>query len=113
MSILKNLGSTYQTELCLKAFKALANPDRFNIALWLLEPKKNFFSEKIDIEKEGVTINMIMQKLDLSQSVTSQHIQQLQEAGIISCERKAQFRMCKLNKTYTRQMFESIADMFQ
>ena len=52
MSILKNLGSTYQTELCLKAFKALANPDRFNIALWLLEPKKNFFSEKIDIEKE-------------------------------------------------------------
>ena len=40
-----------------------------------------------------------MQKLDLSQSVTSQHIQQLQEAGIISCERKAQFRMCKLNKT--------------
>ncbi|WP_116963513.1 ArsR/SmtB family transcription factor [Fastidiosibacter lacustris] len=112
MSILKSLGSTYQTELSLKAFKALANPDRLNIVLWLLEPKKNFFSEKLNIEKEGVTIGMIMQKLDLSQSVTSQYIQQLEEAGIITCERKAQFRMCKINKTYTRQLFESIAELF-
>lgn len=112
MSLIKNLGSMYQNELYLKAFKALSNPDRFNIVQWLLEPKKNFFSEKIDIEKEGVTIGMIMRKIGLSQSVTSQYIHQLENAGIITCERKAQFRMCKLNKTYTRQLFESLADMF-
>jgi len=112
MPLMKNLGSMYQYELYLKAFKALSNPDRFNIAQWLIEPKKNFFSEKIDIDKEGVTISMIMQKIGLSQSVTSQYIQQLEEAGIITCERKAQFRMCKLNRTYTRQLFESLADLF-
>ncbi|WP_018300782.1 ArsR/SmtB family transcription factor [Fangia hongkongensis] len=112
MSLIKNLGSMYQTELYLKAFKALSNPDRFNIVQWLLEPKKNFFSEKVDIEKEGVTINMIMQKVGLSQSVTSQHIQQLEDAGIVTCERKAQFRMCKVNKSYTKQLFESLADLF-
>ena len=112
MNLMRNLGSTYQHELYLKAFKALSNPDRYNIVQWLMEPKKNFFSEKIDIEKEGVTIGMVMQKLGLSQSVTSQYIQQLEEAGIITCTRKAQFRMCKLNRTYTRQLFESLADLF-
>ena len=102
----------YQYELYLKAFKALSNSDRFNIVQWLVEPKKNFFSEKIDIDKEGVTIGMIMQKIGLSQSVTSQYVQQLEDAGIITCERKAQFRMCKLNRTYARQLFESLADLF-
>ena len=112
MQLIRNLGSTYQLELYLKAFKALSNPDRFNIVQWLLDPKKNFFSEKINVEKDGVTIGMIMQKIGLSQSVTSQHIQQLELAGIITCERNAQFRMCKLNRTYTKQLFESFADIF-
>ena len=110
-SLMKNLGSTYQNELYLKAFKAMANSDRYSIVLWLMDPKKNFFSELVDIEKEGVTMGMIIKKTGLSQSVISQYIHQLEEAGIVSCQRKAQFRMCKLNKAYLRQIFESLIDL--
>ncbi|MFZ9036052.1 MAG: ArsR/SmtB family transcription factor [Francisellaceae bacterium] len=59
-----------------------------------------------------MTINMIMHKLDLSQSVTSQHVQLLTEFGLIHCERKAQYRLCKINKNYARQLFESLVELF-
>lgn len=78
--------------------KALANDSRLSILGWLKQPEKHFVSTSCDVKTAGVCVGLIEKKIGLSQSTVSQYLLQLQQAGLITMERKGQWTYCKLNR---------------
>lgn len=73
----------------LKVIKALSNKTRFNILLWLKDPKANFgeFGWKPHNEEEDsknfVCVGYIKEKAGQSQSTVSEHLSVLDKAGLL------------------------------
>ena len=88
--------------------KALSNDKRLQILRWLKEPKKNFKSTHCDVEKDGVCVGLIEAKIGLSQSTVSQYLMLLQQAGLISTERKGQWTYCKRNEKAIKELIKTL-----
>lgn len=88
--------------------KALSNDKRLQIIKWLKEPSKHFSSTHCSVEKEGVCVGLIEKKIGLSQSTVSQYLMQLQQAELISMERKGQWTFCKLNKKFVKNFINQL-----
>lgn len=88
----------------LLVLKALANDKRLQILLWLKEPKQHFVSTQCDVDKDGVCVGLIEKKSGLSQSTVSQYLCQLQQAELISMERRGQWTYCKLKPDSIRAL---------
>ncbi len=88
--------------------KALSNEKRLKILEWLKEPAKNFSSPHCDVQKDGVCVGLIEQKAGLSQSTVSQYLLQLQQAELITMERRGQWTYCKLNKKFIKQFITQL-----
>ena len=88
--------------------KALSNEKRFQIISWLKEPAKHFHSTHCDVEKDGVCVGLIEDKIGLSQSTVSQYLLQLQQARLITMHRKGQWTYCKLNKAFLTQFIKTL-----
>ncbi|MDO8953670.1 MAG: metalloregulator ArsR/SmtB family transcription factor [Gammaproteobacteria bacterium] len=89
--------------------KALANEKRFQILEWLKEPGKHFISTHCDVAQDGVCVGLIEQKIGLSQSTVSQYLLQLQQAGLVSTERRGQWTYCKLNEKAMKDFIVSLS----
>ncbi len=87
----------------LTVLKALSNDKRLKILEWLKDPKSHFTSATCDVSKEGVCVGLIEQKAGLSQSTVSQYLLQLQQAELITMERRGQWTFCKLNKKFIKE----------
>lgn len=74
--------------------KALANPARREILVWLKNPKANFPSPEHPLEY-GICAGQINLRSGLSQSTTSAHLAALQRAGLISLHRKGKWAFFK------------------
>ena len=92
----------------LNVLKALSNEKSLQILEWLKDPVKHFTSSAVDVLKEGVCVGLIEQKIGLSQSTVSQYLLQLQQAGLITMERKGQWTFCKLNKKFTKEFIAQL-----
>lgn len=92
----------------LNTLKALSNDKRLQILEWLKEPDKHFASTHCDVSKDGVCVGSIEKKISLSQSTVSQYLLQLQQAGLISMERRGQWTYCKLNKKCIKELIDSL-----
>ena len=88
--------------------KALSNEKRLKILQWLKEPRKHFSSSQCDIEKDGVCVGLIEKKVGLSQSTVSQYLVLLQQAGLITTERKGQWTFCKRNEKAIQALIEAL-----
>src|SRR3989338_7512536 len=88
--------------------KAISNEKRLKILQWLKEPKKNFVSLHCDVEKEGVCVGLIEEKIGLSQSTVSQYLMLLQQAGLISTERRGQWTYCKRNEKTIKELMKKL-----
>ena len=88
--------------------KALSNEKRLKILQWLKESCKHFSSSHCDIEKDGVCVGLIEQKIGLSQSTVSQYLMLLQQAGLITTERKGQWTFCKRNEKTIQALVEAL-----
>lgn len=88
--------------------KALSNEKRLKILQWLKEPHKHFSSAICDVEKEGVCVGLIEQKIGLSQSTVSQYLALLQQAGLITTERKGQWTFCKRNEAGIQALIQAL-----
>lgn len=91
--------------------KALSNEKRLKILQWLKEPSKHFSSPICDVEKEGVCVGLIEQKIGLSQSTVSQYLTLLQQAGLITTERKGQWTFCKRNEKTIQDLINVLNKM--
>lgn len=88
--------------------KALSNEKRFKILQWLKEPSKHFSSPICDVEKEGVCVGLIEKKSGLSQSTVSQYLVLLQQAGLITMERRGQWTFCKRNEPAIQALIKAL-----
>jgi DNA-binding transcriptional ArsR family regulator len=93
------------------ALKALSNEKRLNILQWLKEPKKNFMSNHCDVEKDGVCVGLIEEKSGLSQSTVSQYLMLLQQAELITTERRGQWTYCKRNEKGIKELLRLLKEM--
>lgn len=88
--------------------KALSNEKRLKVLQWLKEPHKHFLSSHCDVEKDGVCVGLIEEKIGLSQSTVSQYLMLLQQAGLITTERKGQWTFCKRNEKAIKALIEEL-----
>lgn len=88
--------------------KALSNEKRLNILRWLKDSRKHFKSLHCDVEKDGVCVGLIEKKVGLSQSTVSQYLLLLQQAGLITTERKGQWTYCKRNEKTIQALIEEL-----
>jgi DNA-binding transcriptional ArsR family regulator len=77
--------------------KALANPVRRQILLWLKEPHAHFTEQDHPLEM-GVCAGLIDARTGLSQSTVSAHLASLHKAGLITSHRVGQWIFYKRNE---------------
>ena len=70
--------------------KALSNPLRREILLWLKSPEQYFPTQQLP-HSLGVCAGQIDQRAGLSQSTISNHLAILQKAELISCRKVGQW----------------------
>jgi ArsR family transcriptional regulator len=77
--------------------KALANPVRRDILVWLKDPISNFPSQTDSLDV-GVCAGQIDRRAGLSQSTISSHLATLQRAGLVESGRVGQRIFFKRNE---------------
>ena len=87
--------------------KALANPVRREILLWLKEPATHF-SEQEHALGIGVCAGLIDQRTGLSQSTVSAHLATLQKAGLVTSRRVGQWIFFKRDEATIQAFLEYI-----
>lgn len=88
--------------------KALSNEKRLQILQWLKEPAKHFTSPHCCVEKDGVCVGLIEEKIGLSQSTVSQYLLLMQQAGLITMHRKGQWTYCKRNEEFIKKFIQQL-----
>lgn len=73
----------------LNAFRALSNPVRLQLLLWLREPERNFTLDGAiaDPVEVGVCVSHIQAKVGLAQSTVSAYMAELRRAGLVKATR--------------------------
>lgn len=73
----------------MRALRALSNPVRLQLLVWLREPERNFpLDGKIaDPVEVGVCVSHIRAKVGLAQSTVSAYMAELHEAGLVQATR--------------------------
>ena len=87
--------------------KALANPVRREILLWLKEPATHF-SDQEHALSIGVCAGLIDQRTGLSQSTVSAHLATLQKAGLVTSRRVGQWIFFKRDEATIQAFLEHI-----
>lgn len=77
--------------------KALSNPLRREILLWLKSPEQYFPTQELP-HSLGVCAGQIDQRAGLSQSTISNHLAILQKAELISCRKVGQWCFFQRNE---------------
>ena len=91
--------------------KALANDKRLQILTWLKDPAQHFVSEQCDVVQDGVCVGLIEKKIGLSQSTVSQYLLQLQQAELITMERRGQWTYCKLKPGRLQALIDTLQQL--
>jgi DNA-binding transcriptional ArsR family regulator len=76
--------------------KALANPVRRDMLLWLKEPERHFSHQAHPLEL-GVCAGLLFERSGLSQSTVSAHLGALQKADLVTARRVGQWIYFKRN----------------
>jgi ArsR family transcriptional regulator len=73
----------------LNALRALSNPMRLQLLLWLRQPERNFSLEGAiaDPAEVGVCVSHIQAKAGLAQSTVSAYMAELERAGLVRSTR--------------------------
>lgn len=73
----------------LNALKALTNPTRLNILVWLSSPRDFFPIERsiADPDTVGVCVTHIQERVGLAQSTVSSYMAILEQAGLVQATR--------------------------
>lgn len=87
----------------LDIFKALSNPTRLDILMWLKHPEDNFppqgehLDASIDL-RGGVCSSSIAQKAQVGASTVSHYLDILQKAGLLTSERHGKWTYYRRNE---------------
>jgi DNA-binding transcriptional ArsR family regulator len=87
--------------------KALANPVRREILIWLKEPEKYFGTQTLPFT-QGVCAGQIDARCGLSQSTVSAHLSVLQRAGLVVSTRVGQWAFFQRNEGLIRAFLDQL-----
>lgn len=92
-------------------FRALSNPARRQILVWLKEPMSFPGQEPDDIEI-GVCATDIQQRAGLGQSTTSQYLAILRQAGLVVATRRGKWTYYRRDEANIALLLETLRDVF-
>lgn len=94
------------------AFKALANPVRWQILEWLRDPDGEFSAwESIaDRDEVGVCVSHIQAKSGLAQSTISSYMSTLEQAGLVRSTRVGKWIHYQRDEARIRAVAQAVTD---
>ncbi|KYC73901.1 ArsR/SmtB family transcription factor [Heyndrickxia coagulans] len=91
----------------IEVFKALSNESRLQMLQWLKEPERYFVPhEGVDMNKTGVCVGQMTEKLKMTQSTVSQYLMILSKAGLLKTKRIGKFTYYKRDENAIREIVE-------
>jgi ArsR family transcriptional regulator len=89
-----------------QALRALSNPMRLQLLLWLREPERHFSLEGAiaDPVEVGVCVSHIQAKAGLAQSTVSAYMAELQRAGLVQVTRVGKWTHYKRDEQRIAQL---------
>lgn len=93
------------------ALRALSNPVRLQLVLWLREPERHFPLEGAiaDPAEVGVCVSHIQAKVGLAQSTVSAYLAELQRAGLVQATRVGKWTHYKRDEQRIAQLVTALA----
>ena len=88
-------------------FKALSNEARLKILYWLKDPTTHFDTKRQgeeEMNKVGVCVSQIRDKLGMNQSTTSQYLSALQRARLVEATRIGKWTYYKRNEQLIHEL---------
>ncbi|WP_086819986.1 helix-turn-helix transcriptional regulator [Allokutzneria sp. NRRL B-24872] len=94
----------------LLALRALSNPMRLQLLLWLREPTLHFSAERAiaDPVEVGICVTHIREKANLAQSTVSAYMAELERAGLVKSTRVGKWTHYKRDETRIAQLVETL-----
>ena len=93
---------------------ALANEKRLRIVHWLADPERHFPPQVDgDLADDGVCVGFITEKIGLKQPTVTNHMQILQNAGIVESKRIKNWVFYKLQKDQTDLLLGAVASLIE
>lgn len=90
-------------------FKALSNEHRLRIMGWLMNPKANFPPQPDgDLVEDGVCVAYLTDKTGLTQPSVTNHMHLLQQAGLVSSQRRKNWVFYKPKREAFHQVIEAL-----
>lgn len=90
-------------------FKALSNEHRLRIMGWLMNPKANFPPQPYgDLVEDGVCVAYLTKKCGLTQPSVTNHMQLLQQAGLVSSHRRKNWVFYKPQPEAFHQVIDAL-----
>lgn len=89
-----------------EALRALANPMRLQLLMWLREPERHFPLEEAiaDPDEVGVCVSHIQARAGLAQSTVSAYMAELQRAGLVKATRVGKWTHYKRDEQRIAQL---------
>ena len=92
-------------------FKALASESRLEILRLLDEPARNFgHQESADPAKTGVCMQLIAEKMGVSQPTISRHIDLLKRGGFLKIVRQQKWSYCSRDEEVLAEYYRWLGD---
>lgn len=91
--------------------RALASPRRLQILEWLRDPRSHFPPQRDgDLEKDGVCVVFIAEKLGVAQPTATAHLQTLSRAGLLASKRLGQWTFYKRDERAIKAFKRNLRD---
>ena len=121
IEVLRNDGPTIESDSMadvaglaeadlIRSLRALSNPTRLHLLLWLREPERHFSLEGAiaDPIEVGVCVSHIQAKVGLAQSTVSAYMAELQRAGLVEATRVGKWTHYKRDEHRIAQLVDLI-----
>lgn len=95
----------------LAVFRALSNPARRQMLVWLKEPM-SFPGQELDDVEIGVCVTDIQRRAGLSQPTTSQYLTMLRQAGLVIATRRGKWTYYRRDEDNIARLLETLRDVF-
>ncbi|WP_182900954.1 helix-turn-helix transcriptional regulator [Microbispora sp. H10830] len=94
------------------ALRALSNPVRLQLLMWLREPERHFPLEEAiaDPAEVGVCVSHIQARAGLAQSTVSAYMAELQRAGLVKATRVGKWTHYKRDEQRIAQLVAALGE---
>ncbi|NJQ02511.1 ArsR/SmtB family transcription factor [Streptomyces zingiberis] len=95
----------------LAVFRALSNPARRQMLVWLKDPM-SFPGQEAGDAEIGVCVSDIQRRTGLGQSTTSQYLATLRQAGLVIATRRGKWTYYRRDEANIARLLDTLRDVF-